>query len=134
MVLYVGRGNVNRERKPQGVHQEVALSPLDVLVAIVTAWVSRVFDGFDALGINDSRPRLGIPGCSLPLGRSQGFEDEGPQSVQSVSPEVVVNGRPRRKIMGQKPPMTATFKYIEDGVEDVAQGVAARSSLAFWGG
>ena len=35
--------------------------------------------------------------------------------------------------MGQKPPMTATFQDVEDGVEDIAQGVGAGSSLGFWG-
>jgi hypothetical protein len=61
--------------------------------------------------------------------REQDFEDERPQPVQSKPSEMVVNGRPRREVVGQKPPMTATFQDVEDGVENIAQGVGARSSL-----
>jgi hypothetical protein len=42
---------------------------------------------------------LGILAHPLPLGRMQGFEDEGPQPAQSESPEMVVNGRPWRKVV-----------------------------------
>jgi hypothetical protein len=35
--------------------------------------------------------------------------------------------------VGQKPPMTATLEDVEDGVENIAQGVGAGSSLGFWG-
>ena len=111
----------------------MALTPFDILVGVVTAWVGRFFDALDTLGIDYGRRRLGILARPLPLGRMQGFEDEGPQPAQSESPEMVVNGRPRRKVMGQKPPMTATFQDVEDGVENIAQGVGAWSSLGFWG-
>jgi hypothetical protein len=46
---------------------------------------------------------------------------------------MVVNGRPRGKVVGQKSPRTAAFEDIEDGVEDIAQGVGAWSSLGLWG-
>jgi len=36
--------------------------------------------------------------------------------------------------MGQKPPMTATLEYVEDSVENIAQGVGAWPSLGFWVG
>ena len=107
--LNVGRGDVNRERKTQGVHQKVALAPFEVLVGVVATRVGRFFDGFDTLGIDYGRRRLGILARPLPLGRMQGFEDEGPQPAQSESPEMVVNGRLWRKVVGQKPPMAAAF-------------------------
>ena len=31
--------------------------------------------------------------------------------------------------MRQKPPITATFEHVEDGVENIAQGMGAWSSL-----
>ena len=62
----------------------------------------------------------GILTYPLPLGCVHDFEDEGPQSLQSESSEMVVNGRPRGKVMGQKAPMTATFQDVEDGVKNSA--------------
>ena len=35
--------------------------------------------------------------------------------------------------MGQKPPMAAAFQDVEDGVEDIAQGVGTWPSLGLWG-
>src|SRR5215216_882382 len=112
----------------------MSLAPLDVLVGIVATRVGRFFDGLDTLGVHDGSRRSGVLACPLPLGCVHDFEDEGPQSLKLESSEMVVNGRPWRKVMGQKPPMTATFQDVEDSVENIAQGVGAWSSLGFWGG
>src|SRR5215207_1174723 len=48
-VLYVGRGDVHRERKTQGVHQKVALTPFDVLVGVVAIRSGPFLGGLDAL-------------------------------------------------------------------------------------
>src|SRR3954454_1404123 len=109
----------------------MSLAPLDVLVGVVAARVGRFFDRFDALGVHDGRCWLGILAYSLPLGRAHGSEDKEPRSGQTEPSEVVVNGRPRREVMGQKPPMTGTFQDVEDGVKNIAQGVGAGSSLGF---
>ena len=78
----------------------MALAPFEVLVGIVATRVGRFFCGFDTLGIDYGSRRLGILARPVPLGRMQGFEDEGPQPAQSESPEMVVNGRPRREVVG----------------------------------
>jgi hypothetical protein len=98
----------------------MSLAPLDVLVGVVATRVGRFFDALDTLGVHDGRRRLGILAYSLPLGCVHDFEDEGPQLLQSESSEMIVNGRPRRKVMGQKLPMTATFQDVEDGVKNIA--------------
>jgi hypothetical protein len=38
---------------------------------------------------------------------------------------MVINGRPRREVVGQKPPRAAAFEDVEDGVENISQGVGA---------
>src|SRR5215216_5981498 len=98
----------------------MSLAPLDVLVGVVATRAGRFFNGLDTLGVHDGSCRLRVLACPLPLGRTQDFEDERPQPVQSESPEMVINTRPRRKVMRQKPPMTATFQDVEDGVKDIA--------------
>jgi hypothetical protein len=50
----------------------------------------------------------------------QGFEDERPQPVQPESPEMLVDGRPWRKVVVQKPPRAAAFEHVEDGVKNIA--------------
>jgi hypothetical protein len=54
------------------------LASFDVLVGVVTAWVSRFLDGFDALGVDDACRRLRILAHPLPLVGMQDFEDEMP--------------------------------------------------------
>src|SRR5215212_3091289 len=110
----------------------MSLAPLDVLGGVVATRVGRFFDGLDTLGIHDGRRRLGILAHPLPLSCVQDFEDEGPRPVQTESPEMVVNGRPWREVLGQKSPMTTTFQDVEDGVKNIAQGVGAWSSFGFW--
>ena len=96
------------------------LAPLDVLVGVVAARVSRFFDGLDTLGVHDGSRRSGILAYPLALGCVHDFEDEGPQSLQSESSEMIVNGRPRGKVMGQKAPSTPTADDVEDGVKNIA--------------
>jgi hypothetical protein len=80
----------------------VPLTPFDSLVGVVaTTWVGRFFDGLGTLGIDYGRRQLGILAHPLPLGRTQPFEDEGPQPARSESSEMVVNDRPWRKSWGK---------------------------------
>jgi hypothetical protein len=48
--------------------------------------------------------------------------------------EVVEDGLPRRVIVRQKAPRTATPQDVEDSVEDFALVVNRRSAKGFWGG
>ena len=45
------------------------------------------------------------------------------KAAQAEHAEVVVDGRPRREVARQHPPGAATPQDVEDGVEDVAQGM-----------
>src|SRR3712207_2956449 len=54
-----------------------------------------------------------------------------PGTVDTPSSEVVVNGLPGRKLMRQQAPSTATADHVEDGVEDLAQGVHPGTSGGF---
>ena len=109
-VLHIRRGDVDRERQAQSVYQEMALSVLDVLVGVVAALVSlvslparRFLCGLDALRIHDGRGRVGVFVGSLPLGRTQGFEDQKPQPAQAQSAEMINDRLPRREVTGQEP-------------------------------
>ncbi len=47
------------------------------------------------------------------------------------SPEVVIDGPPRREVVGQKPPGAAAIEDVEDGVEDLVRAVNPGSSTGF---
>jgi hypothetical protein len=55
---------------------------------------------------------------SVPLGATQGLVNKAPPSAKAKSSEVIVDGRPRRGVVGQKPLLTATFEYVVEYVED----------------
>ena len=44
-----------------------------------------------------------------------------PATVEAPSPEVVVSGLPRWKVVGKKPPGASSPEDIEDGVEQLAR-------------
>ena len=55
-------------------------------------------------------------------------------TVKAPSPEVMVDRLPGREVVGQKSPGTATTHDVEDGLEDLAQGVQPGMPGAFEGG
>jgi hypothetical protein len=57
-----------------------------------------------------------------------------PGTVLPPAPEVLVDNLPRRKVMGQQPPGTATPEDIEDRVQNFALGIFLRSAAWFGSG
>ena len=55
-----------------------------------------------------------------------------PGTVETPDPKVMVDGFPRWQIMGQQAPGTATPYDIENGVQDLTQGVNSWSSIGLW--
>ena len=52
-----------------------------------------------------------------------------PRSVQTPESEVVVDGLPRWEVVGQQSPGAAAPQDVEDGVEDLAQAMEARTPV-----
>jgi hypothetical protein len=111
----------------------MTLAPFDVFVGIAATWMSRFFCALNALGVHDGCCGLRSLAYPFPLGGAQDSEDDGAQSTQSESPEVVVNGRARREVVRQKSPLAASFEYVEDGVKNIAYGMSSWSFSGFWG-
>ena len=57
-----------------------------------------------------------------------------PGTVDAPHPEVVMNGLPGRKVVGQKAPSTPTADDVEDGVKDLAWEVQAWPTVGLWSG
>ena len=57
-----------------------------------------------------------------------------PGAVFAPLPKVGVDGSPGWQVMGQQAPGTATARYVEDSVKDLAQAMYSGSSGVFRGG
>jgi hypothetical protein len=71
-----------------------------------------------------------VPADALALSSVQG-RIEGMQRVLAAKlPEMAEYRLPRREIDGQVAPRTASARHVEDGVEDAAQRMRARSAAS----
>jgi hypothetical protein len=93
--------NPSFEHQTLGVHQQVALSALDLLATIVSSFISAHPGRFDRLAIYDARARLrvSLEANSHPL--AQGSVHPFPGSIHSPETEVMVDGLPGWEVMGQ---------------------------------
>ena len=77
-------------------------------------------------------PALGVPLQAYPRALTQGGVHPFPGPIHSPEAEVVVDGLPRREVVGQKAPSTAAAYHVKNRVEDLAQAMQARSPFVFW--
>src|SRR5215213_8070158 len=101
----------------------MSLPALYVLVGVVAVRPGAFLGGLRALGVHDGYGGVGVLTDPLPLRRTKDREGPVPKAAQAEPAEVVVDGRPRREVARQQPPGAATPQDVEDGVEDVAQGM-----------
>jgi hypothetical protein len=106
--------------------------PLTFKGPVVAPFSSSDAGRLHRLAVNYPHARLGIPLEANPHPFAQRGVHPLPDPVQTPRAEVVVDGLPRREVVGQKPPGAAALQEVEDGVEDLAQAVQARSPFVFW--
>ena len=78
------------EHEALRVHQDVALSSLDLLDSVVTSDFAAYGGGLDRPGIHHARAGLRIPPQENPKALADGPVDPLPGTVDAPSPEVVV--------------------------------------------
>src|SRR5215212_3615947 len=106
----------------------MAFPTLDLLGPVVAALVSSNPGCLDRLAIYDTRARLRVPLYAHPHSIAQGGVHPFPCSIQAPQAEVVVAGLPGREVVRQESPGAAAPHNVEDGVEDLTQGVYPRAS------
>ena len=102
--------------------------PLIFKGPVVASFSSSDAGRLHRLAVYYPRARLGIALEANPHPFAQRGVHPLPDPVQTPRAEVVVDRGPSREVVGQKPPL----QEIEDGVEDLAQAVQARSPFVFW--
>src|SRR5215208_5000088 len=110
----------------------MALAPFDLLGPVVATFSSSDAGRLHPLAVHYGRARLGVPPEANPHPFAQRGVHPLPDTVQTPSPEVVLDGLPRREVVRQKSPGAAALQDVEDGVEDLEQAVQARSPFVFW--
>jgi hypothetical protein len=105
------------------VHQDMALSAFHLLSSVVTSPIPSHTGALDRLAIHHASARLRVPLHADPQALAQGGVHPLPSAVEPPRSEVMVDGLPGWEVVGQQSPGTATTQDVEDGLEDLAQGV-----------
>src|SRR5918998_2197625 len=109
----------------------MALAAFDLLGSVVATFFSSHSGRLHRLAIYYPRAGLGVPLLANPHSLAQGGVHPFPSAIQAPGAEVVVDGFPRRKVVWEKSPSTAATYHIEDGVENLAQMMEARTPVGF---
>ena len=132
-ILYASRSNHHCQNQAQTVHRHMTFAPRDLLARIVAA-CSRLVRGLDRLAVHDGRRRGHPAAFGLAHTVTQNVVNELPRPVLAPNPEVTIDGLPRTKVTGQKPPGTARSDHVKDGVEQTAPIQRDRSTTLSFSG
>jgi hypothetical protein len=132
VVLDLRAMDLGFEHQALRIYEQVSLSALDLLTAIVTTLLSAYPGRLDRLAIYYACAGLRISLHADPHPFAQGSVHPLPGSIHSPQTEVVVDGLPGWEVMRKQAPGTAAPYDVEDGIEDLAQAMKARSPLVFW--
>jgi hypothetical protein len=113
----------------EGVHQQMALAPLDQLAAI-NALEPAPLDRLDGLAVQDCGGWLRIATSGPTDIRSQVVVPLLPGAVVTPATAVGPGSALRDKLTRDHPPLSATPRHIADGIEDRTQ-VDARPAKRF---
>lgn len=94
----------------------MALAALDLFSRVV-ADGPAVPVRLDALAVQHGGARLRVAAFVRAHAGAQGVVQRCPGAVQTPRAKDVIDGLPRREILGQQPPRDAAFEYVEDRVE-----------------
>src|SRR4029453_19325934 len=120
-VLGAGRVDHHAQDQAEGIDQDVALAAKGLLARVVAALGPAAISRFHALAVDDGCARLTRSPLLLSQVATQAGVNWLPGPVQAPSPEVAIDGLPRRILARQVAPGTSRARQVEDGVERQAQ-------------
>ena len=123
-ILDTGRRDLHAEDHPQGIHEQVALAPADLLARIVADGLATLLGAFDALAVEDGRSGRGLASFGDADLHPQTLVELLPQATLAPGREVIEHRGLGRKVLWQHTPLTAASIDVEDRVEDHSSGVA----------
>jgi hypothetical protein len=100
-VHHFGAVDLRLEYETLSVHQDVALATLDLLSTVVAALFSSHAGTLERLAIDDASAGLRVPLQANAQTFSDSPVDPFPSAIDAPFSEVVVNGGPSRKVVGE---------------------------------
>src|ERR1043165_1179516 len=88
--------NDDQHDESQRVDKDVTLAPVDILAGVVTLLKPAVIARFNALRVQNCRRRLALTAFRETHGNAQIVVDLLPDAIATPSPEVSIDGLPRR--------------------------------------
>ena len=110
---------------PVRVHERMALTSVDLLSSIVTAWPAGL-GGLGALAVDDCRRGAGVAPDPFAIHHHERVVYPFKAPVVAPNGEPAVNRPPWRKVARQQTPWTSRPHHIEDAVDDLAHRPSAR--------
>jgi hypothetical protein len=126
-ILNIGSMDDQRDHQSERVGHDVALAALDFLARVIAA-NSAAFRGLNALAVDHACGWTGIAPLQLPRCHNEMMVDRLQQPAVAPIVEVALDRRRRRKVVREKPPLTACRGHVEDGVQNVPQIGVSRSA------
>ena len=122
-LLLIGGRDKSSQQLPQRINGQMHLRALPLLVPIVARPGSAFGCGLHRPGIKDRRRGLRVAPSQLPQQQAQVvhhlFEDPGLEPALGL----LVDGVPRRQVVGHKAPLAAAAHDVAQTIEDLPQGV-----------
>src|SRR5215210_5610021 len=126
-ILSIGRMNKDDEHQPECVGDDGALAAVDLFPGVVARYASA-FGRLHALAVDDARRGTGLAAFQFTRAHDQQLVEGLPQTAVTPSVEVALHRGPRRKILGEHPPLAPAGRDEQNGIHDRAQIDRARPS------
>jgi hypothetical protein len=129
-ILNVCRVHPSSKNQATSIYEDVPFAAIDAFAAVVATDTADA-SGPNGLAVDDASARLGVaPDTGAELLAKTGVEAL-PRAIQTPQPEVMVGGLPSWEFVRKQTPGAATPHDVEDGVQDLASRVQARSTKLF---
>jgi hypothetical protein len=101
------------------IHQKMTFATANFLAAIIAMWPTDT-GRFHRLAVENPGGRLWFTSYSCSFCFAQRRVNALPQAGHSPSPEIVIDRFPRRKLVWQQAPGTATTHNVQNPIHDLA--------------
>ena len=118
-ILNVSGMNDGMNQQALCIDENMPLLALDLLSRIVARPINRkppFFSAFDALTIDDGGGGTGLPSPRFSAFYIELMMDEIERAIPTPQVKIIVQGRARRQVFRDRPPLTSSAQNIHDAV------------------
>jgi hypothetical protein len=130
-ILNIRRVHPGSKYQATRIDEDMAFAPIDTFGPVVAADAADT-SGSNRLAVDDASTRFRVASSTRAELLAEDSVQVLPRAIQTPQSEVVIGGLPGWELMRQQPPSTARPHHVEDGVQDLANGVKPRSAQKLW--